>query len=76
MLKKLALIAGAAFALYTAVPAAPAAAQGINVQIGGGGGYRDHRRGPGFRGDYRRHRDFGPRRHGWDRPRGRTVYVR
>lgn len=75
MFKKLALIAAGALVLYTAVPAAPAAAQGINVQIGGGGYHRDHR-GPGFRGDYRRHRDFGPRRHGWGRPRGERIIVR
>ena len=77
MFKKLALLAAAAV-LYTAAPTAPAAAQGINVQIGGGGGYHRDR---GFHGGYRHSRnEFRGRGYhrGWDRrgPRGRTVIVR
>ncbi|MDB5654053.1 MAG: hypothetical protein JWQ94_1666 [Tardiphaga sp.] len=79
MIKKLALLVAAATLLYVATPAAPAAAQGISVQLGGGG-YGDRDR--GFRGDRGyRGRDFrrGPRH--WDRgyrrgPRGRTIIVR
>ncbi|MET0708947.1 MAG: hypothetical protein ABWY82_19195 [Tardiphaga sp.] len=79
MFKKLALLAAAAV-LYTAAPTAPAAAQGINVQIGGGGGgyHRDRGfRGPGYR--HSRNEFRGPRYHrGYDRrgPRGRTIVVR
>jgi hypothetical protein len=79
MIKKFALLVAAATVLYVATPAAPAAAQGISVQLGGGGyGHRDHcYRDRGYRGrDFRR----GPPRH-WDRgyhrgPRGRTIIVR
>jgi hypothetical protein len=80
MIKKFALLVAAATVLYVATPAAPAAAQGISVQLGGGGGYGNRDRGyrdRGYRGrDYRR----GPPRH-WDRgyhrgQRGRTIIVR
>ncbi|CAN5461325.1 hypothetical protein BH11PSE4_BH11PSE4_41150 [soil metagenome] len=82
MFKKFAFIAVAAVISSGAVvaSAAPAAAQGISVQLGNGGGYRDHRdgyRGDGFRrgrAEYVR-RDRGHHR-GWDRrPRGRTVII-
>lgn len=78
MFKKLALLAAAAV-LYTAAPTAPAAAQGINVQIGGGGGgyHRDRGfRGPGYR--HSRNEFRRPMRRGWDHrgPRGRTIIVR
>jgi hypothetical protein len=81
MIKKFALLVAAATLLYVATPAAPAAAQGISVQLGGGGGGYGHRdrgyRGHGYRGrDYRR----GPPPRHWDRghrgPRGRTIIVR
>ncbi|SFL51093.1 hypothetical protein SAMN03159423_2136 [Bradyrhizobium sp. NFR13] len=86
MIKKLALLAAAAV-LYVAAPAGPASAQGINVQIGGGGYHhqdRGYHRGPGYRHsraymrrDYGR-RDYGHRHHGWDRggSRTKTVIVR
>ena len=51
MIKKLALLAAAAV-LYVAAPAGPASAQGINVQIGGGGYHhqdRGYHRGHGYR---------------------------
>ncbi|MDB5567598.1 MAG: hypothetical protein JWP84_4164 [Tardiphaga sp.] len=80
MIKKLALLAAAAV-LYSAVPAA---AQGINVEIGGGGrGYHRDHGDRGYRGDgYRRsraefvRRDRGYHR-GWEhrRPHGRTVII-
>jgi Spy/CpxP family protein refolding chaperone len=81
MIKKLALLAAAGL-LYIAVPTAPASAQGINVQIGGGhhggygrhhgyGGHRGYNRGPGYRA-----RAYAPRhgyRHGG---RTKTIIVR
>ncbi len=75
MIKKFALLVAAATLLYVATPAAPAAAQGISVQLGGGGyGHRDR----GYHG--RGFRRGPPPRH-WDRgyhrgPRGRTIIVR
>ena len=80
MIKKFALLVAAATLLYVATPAAPAAAQGISVQLGGGGGYGHRDRGyrdRGYRGrDFRR----GPPPRHWDRghrgPRGRTIIVR
>lgn len=90
MIKKLALLAAAAV-LYVAAPAGSASAQGINVQIGGGGYHhhdRGYHRGPGYyRGPGYRHnrgymrRDYGPRHHGYhggyDRGgRTKTVIVR
>ncbi|QDM16846.1 hypothetical protein [Tardiphaga sp. vice278] len=81
MIKKFALVVAAAILLYVATPAAPAAAQGISVQLGGGGGYGHRDRGyrdRGYRGrDYRR----GPPPRHWDRgyhrgQRGRTIIVR
>lgn len=83
MIKKLALLAAAGL-LYIGTPAAPAAAQGINVQIGGGGyhgGHRGYHRGPGYnRGPgYRSSRAYyGPRhgyRHGYG-GRTKTIIVR
>ncbi len=82
MFKKLAMLAAAAGLLYVTVPTTSASAQGINVQIGGGGshgGHRGYHRGPGYhRGHgYRGSRAYyGPRhghRHGH---RGRTIIVR
>ncbi|MGM4918474.1 hypothetical protein [Tardiphaga sp. 813_E8_N1_3] len=83
MIKKLALLAAAAV-LYVAAPAGPASAQGINVQIGGGGYHhqdRGYHRGHGYRQSrayMRRDRDYGHRHHGWDRrgSRTKTVIVR
>ena len=82
MFKKFAFIAVAAVISSGAIvaSAAPAAAQGISVQLGNGGGYRGHH--DGYRGDRYRHsraefvrRDRGYHR-GWDRrPRGRTVII-
>jgi hypothetical protein len=81
MIKKLALLAAAAV-LYVAAPAGPASAQGINVQIGGGGYHhqdRGYHPGHGYRQSraYVR-RDYGHRHHGWDRrgSRTKTVIVR
>jgi len=82
MFRKLAFIAVAAVISSAAIvsSAAPAAAQGISVQLGNGGGYRGHRdgyRGEGYgrsRAEFVR-RDRGYHR-GWDRrPRGRTVII-
>jgi len=78
MFKKLALLAVAAVVLYSAAPAAPAAAQGINVQIGGGGGYhRDRGYHRGYRGDRPRfvHRDRGYHRGYGNGPRGRAIIL-
>ena len=77
--KKFAFIAVAAVISSAAFvsSSAPAAAQGISVQLGNGGGHRDGYRGRGYdrRPDYRRH-DRGYHR-GYDRrPRGRTIIVR
>lgn len=78
MIKKLAMLAAAGL-LYIAVPTAPASAQGISVQVGGGHhGYHGHRgyhRGHGYRGSRAyyapRHRHHGPRHmHG-----GRTRVI-
>jgi hypothetical protein len=79
MIKKLALLAAAGL-LYIGTPAAPAAAQGINVQIGGGGYHhndRGYHRGPGYRHSraYMR-RDVRPRHYGHRGPRSRTIIVR
>jgi hypothetical protein len=80
MIKKLALLAAAAV-LYVAAPAGPASAQGINVQIGGGGYHhndRGYHRGYGYR-NSRAHwrRDHGPRHHGYHRGgRTKTIIVR
>ncbi|MBC7580777.1 hypothetical protein [Tardiphaga sp.] len=75
MIKTFAALAAAAL-LYIAVPTAPAAAQGISVQIGNGGHRGYH--GGGYRhgrNEFRR-----PMRRGWDHrgprgPRGRTVII-
>ena len=57
---------------------APRAAQGINVQIGGGGYHHDrgYHRGHGYRGSraYMR-RDYGHRSHGYRRGSARTKTV-
>lgn len=84
MIKKLALLAAAAV-LYVAAPAGSASAQGINVQIGGGGYHhhdRGYHRGPGYyRGPGYRHnrgymrRDYGPRHHGGYYRGGRTKVI-
>jgi hypothetical protein len=78
MIKKLALLAAVGI-LYVAAPAAPAAAQGISVQLGNGGYHqrdRGYHRGHGYRDSrvYER-RDRGPRHHGWDRRGSRTKTV-
>ncbi|KAA0076084.1 hypothetical protein [Tardiphaga sp. P9-11] len=78
MIKKLALLAAAAV-LYVAAPAGPASAQGINVQIGGGGYHhrdRGYHRGYGYRPSrgYVR-RDYGHRNHGGYYRGGRTKTV-
>ncbi len=79
MIKKLAMLAAAGL-LYVAVPTAPASAQGISVQVGGGHhhgyhGPRGYHRGHGYRGS---RAYYGPRhhhhRHGY-RPGGRTKTV-
>lgn len=64
MIKKLAMLAAAGL-LYVAVPTAPASAQGISINVGGGHhhGYHGHRgyhRGHGYRGS---RAYYGPRHH-------------